>query len=183
MLAEMGVRVWLPSSTAPPVAPVPARITAPVHSPDAPDRSDSLIVTGRRARWLVIGTPADLPDPSSHPDANLLLDRMLKAVGLTRDGQPDARAHVTALPSGQPISSLIAEVRPAVILIIGRQMAAMLLGAHESLGQLRGRCHEFEGVPALVTYPPTYLIRQPEKKGNAWADLCLAASAIDMLGT
>jgi len=34
--------------------------------------------------------------------------------------------------------------------------------------------HYYQGVPVVVSYHPAYLLRAPEDKAKAWADLCLA---------
>jgi DNA polymerase len=44
------------------------------------------------------------------------------------------------------------------------------------MGKLRGRLHDFQGVPVVVTYPPSSLLRTPADKAKAWADLVLALS-------
>ena len=36
-----------------------------------------------------------------------------------------------------------------------------------------------QGRPLVVTYHPAYLLRQPTEKARTWADLCLAAEALD----
>jgi DNA polymerase len=46
-----------------------------------------------------------------------------------------------------------------------------LLGARESMGSLRGQWYEFHGIPLMVTYHPAFLLRDPSRKGEAWADL------------
>jgi len=43
-----------------------------------------------------------------------------------------------------------------------------------SIASLRGRVHEYRGVPVVVTYHPAYLLRSLPDKAKAWADLCLA---------
>jgi DNA polymerase len=43
-----------------------------------------------------------------------------------------------------------------------------------SVGQLRGKVHQFAGLPLVVTYHPAYLLRKLEDKGKTWRDLCLA---------
>lgn len=176
MLAEMGVRVWPPRATAPQPPPqADSPPSRPMHEATRVARPPSDTTSGSAlARWLVVGSPADLPDRSSHPDLHLLLDRMLQAVGLSRDGDADARAHVATVQSGQSIASLIANVRPSVVLILGRSLASSLLRTELPLGQLRGQDYQVANTPAVVTYPPAYLIRQPERKRETWADLCRA---------
>ena len=69
-------------------------------------------------------------------------------------------------------------LQPRVILVMGRFAAQSLLGSTEPLGKLRGRAHQYAGVPVVVTYPPSYLLRSPLEKARAWADLCLARSFV-----
>jgi len=70
----------------------------------------------------------------------------------------------------------VALVRPRVILAMGRFAIQALLDTNEPVGRLRGRVHQLDGVPVIVTYHPSYLLRQPSDKGKAWEDLCLAAA-------
>ena len=72
----------------------------------------------------------------------------------------------------------VALVQPRVILAMGRFAVQSLLGSDEALGKLRGRLHQWHGVPLVVTYHPAYLLRQPAEKARAWDDLCLAASCL-----
>ncbi|OFV94772.1 MAG: hypothetical protein A3H28_04835 [Acidobacteria bacterium RIFCSPLOWO2_02_FULL_61_28] len=62
-------------------------------------------------------------------------------------------------------------VRPRVIVALGATAVEALLGTHQSMGSLRGQWHEFHGLPLMVTYHPAYLLRDPNKKPEAWADL------------
>ncbi|HWP83668.1 MAG TPA: uracil-DNA glycosylase [Terriglobia bacterium] len=65
----------------------------------------------------------------------------------------------------------IAAVRPRVICALGATAAEALLGTRESMSRLRGRWHEFRGVPVMVTYHPAFLLRDPSRKGETWSDL------------
>jgi DNA polymerase len=38
--------------------------------------------------------------------------------------------------------------------------------------------HRYQGVPVVVTYHPTYLLRNLPDKAKAWADLCLAQASM-----
>ncbi|HBH39132.1 MAG TPA: uracil-DNA glycosylase, partial [Curvibacter sp.] len=74
----------------------------------------------------------------------------------------------------------VALLQPQVILALGRFAAQSLLQhsvpdvATMPLGRLRGQVHQYEGVPVVVSYHPAYLLRTPQDKAKAWADLCLA---------
>jgi uracil-DNA glycosylase len=64
-------------------------------------------------------------------------------------------------------------VRPKFICALGGCAAQNLLGTTQSLGKLRGRFHDYKGIPVMVTYHPAYLLphRNPEKKKDVWQDM------------
>lgn len=69
-------------------------------------------------------------------------------------------------------------IRPAVICALGAVAARGLLGTTASLGSLRGRFHDCQGVPLRVTYHPAYLLRYPEAKRKTWEDLQAVAERL-----
>ena len=133
-----------------------------------------------------------------------LLDNMLRAVGVRRfapdtalPAEPAQRAYLTHVLKCRPalmrapdaaelvtcanyLRREIALTQPKVILAMGRFAMQVLLSetpperAKLPLGKLRGQVWQFAGVPVVVTYPPSYLLRSGQDKGKAWADLCLA---------
>jgi DNA polymerase len=157
------------------------------------------------ARWMVVGDlPAETDEQQGQPftgPEGVLLDNMLKAVGVRRQGSsgpatasadtPEAcLTHAVkcrplngrnpetaelAICSGY-LSRQVALAQPRVILAMGRFAIQSLLGSTEPMGKLRGRLHDFQGVPVVVTYPPSSLLRNPADKAKAWADLVLALS-------
>ena len=70
-------------------------------------------------------------------------------------------------------------LQPRISVAMGRFAAQALLGSSEPLGRLRGRVHERQGIPVIVTYHPAYLLRSPQDKALAWDDLCLAMEAYE----
>ena len=56
---------------------------------------------------------------------------------------------------------------------LGGCAATNLLGTTKSIGQLRGKFHDYKGIPVMVTYHPAYLLphRAPEKKREVWEDM------------
>ena len=73
----------------------------------------------------------------------------------------------------------VALLQPKIILAMGRFAVQSLLRSTEPIGKLRGRVHDYCGVPLIVTYHPAYLLRNLEEKARAWDDLCLAAQVYD----
>ncbi len=146
------------------------------------------------AEWMIVGdAPGEEEDKegiSFAGPAGLLLDNMLKALGLTRQQVYLTHALKCRTPSGRNatqvevshcavyLSRQVALVQPKVILAMGRTAAMALLQSTEPLGKLRAEVQSFQGVPVVVTYPPAYLLRNQADKAKAWADLCLAASLV-----
>lgn len=150
-------------------------------------------------QWLIVGEmPSEQEDLSGEPfvgPAGQLLDNMLKAVGLSRE----AGAHITNVIKCRPPSNRNPEpqemaqcepylqrqielLQPKIIIAMGRLAAQNLLAASVSevqtipLGKLRGQVHRYQGIPVVVTYHPTYLLRNLPDKAKAWEDLCLAVN-------
>lgn len=154
-------------------------------------------VGDRHARWLLVGEgPGHDEDLRGEPfvgRAGRLLDKMLEALGLTRERvfianvvkcrPPDNRTPLddecrACLPY---LERQIALVRPALLLALGRVAAQNLLRTSAPLSALRGRVLRYEGpveAAVVVTYHPAYLLRQPSAKAEAWRDLRLAARSV-----
>jgi len=136
------------------------------------------------AEWLVVGEPfaAAAADAAGAAEQALLLDNMLRAIGVARAGeQREGRAAHLALDllaSAADVDTAIAVVQPRVILALGRAAALALLGVDEPLGKLRERVHARAGIPVVVTFALPYLLRHAADKPRAWADLCRAVAAL-----
>jgi len=157
-------------------------------------------VGNERAHWMVVGeAPGEQEDRQGEPfvgKSGQLLDNMLRALGLTRDeAGPERQVYIANTVKCRPpgnrnpepqelaqcepfLMRQIALVQPRVILAMGRFAVQSLLRSNEPIGRLRGRVHRYQGVPLVVTYHPAYLLRNPEDKGRAWDDLCLAREVL-----
>jgi DNA polymerase len=64
-------------------------------------------------------------------------------------------------------------VRPRFICALGSTAAHNLLGTTLSMSKLRGRFHDYKGIPTIVTYHPAYLLphRAPHMKNEVWKDM------------
>jgi DNA polymerase len=119
-----------------------------------------------------------------------LLDRMLATIGFSRQ----TNAYITNVlfwrppgnrkPTGDEIAAClpfvwrhIALARPRVVLLSGGTATAAMLDRAEGITRLRGRWFELpvpgleRPVPALATYHPSFLLRSPGRKSEAWRDL------------
>ena len=154
------------------------------------------------ADWMVIGeAPGENEDLQGEPfvgAAGQLLDNMLRAVGRSRSGEGTKGAYIANVLKCRPpanrnpqpqevaqcepfLARQVALVKPKIILAMGRFAVQSLLRTEEPIGRLRGRVHQYEGVPVIVTYHPAYLLRTPVDKAKAWDDLCLAMETAQAL--
>jgi DNA polymerase len=118
--------------------------------------------------------------------AGELLTRILQAMELTRDevyianvvkcrppGNRDPQPDEVAACRGY-LEKQISLVQPRVIAVLGKVAAQTLLGnqgSETSIGQMRGRWLQIQGVPAMVTYHPAALLRNPALKRPTWEDM------------
>jgi DNA polymerase len=149
---------------------------------------------------MVIGeAPGQEEDARGEPfvgAAGRLLDKMLAAAGLLD------RALITNVvfwrPPGNRNPSLqecavcspflergIELLRPRAILLLGGASAKAILRQEAGILSLRGRWFEHVSgesatlTPALATLHPAFLLRQPQAKKLAWADLLAVAERVD----
>ncbi|WP_423371194.1 uracil-DNA glycosylase family protein [Burkholderia sp. LMG 32019] len=151
-------------------------------------------VGDREADWMLIGeAPGENEDKQGEPfvgQAGKLLDNMLQSLSLKRGDNVYIANVIKCRPPGnrnpepdevascEPyLQRQVALVKPKLIVALGRFAAQTLLKTDASIASLRGRVHEYEGVPVIVTYHPAYLLRSLQDKSKAWADLCLARDA------
>ena len=142
------------------------------------------------ARVMIVGeAPGRDEDLAGKPfvgKAGQLLDKMLAAIGLGRDRE-DAPVYITnVLPwrppqNRDPKPDEIAMMRPflmrhielakpELIVIVGNWSCQALLGKR-GITRLRGQWTQVADLPALPMFHPAYLLRNPEVKREAWADL------------
>jgi len=66
-------------------------------------------------------------------------------------------------------------IRPKIIVALGQTAVTYLTGEKRPLSGWRGTVHPFRGnAKLIVTYHPAFLLRDPNQKRHAWADLQIA---------
>jgi uracil-DNA glycosylase len=117
--------------------------------------------------------------------AGQLLNRILAACGLKREevyicNVLKCRPPNNRTPRPDEVANCrdffvrqIELLKPKYIVALGGTAAQSLLGTNQSLGRLRGKFHDFRGIPVMVTYHPSFLLphRSPEKKRDVWEDM------------
>jgi DNA polymerase len=143
------------------------------------------------AQWLFVGEgPGAEEDLKGEPfvgQAGKLLDNMLAAMGMARGANvyianvvkcrppanrtPEPAEAAACLPY---LDRQVALLGPRIIVALGKSAATTLLDVEATIGSLRGRVHDYGGIPLVVTYHPAYLLRNLPDKAKAWEDLLLA---------
>ena len=162
-------------------------------------RSRTVVGAGsEQADWFFIGeAPGAEEDLRGEPfvgQAGMLLDNMLASIGLSRENNVYIANTVKCRPPANrnPEPSEMAACRPflarqielvgpKLIVLLGRIAAQSVLDSDASISSLRGKMHACGNIPAIVTYHPAYLLRNPVDKSKAWEDLCFARKVMNDL--
>ncbi len=85
-----------------------------------------------------------------------------------RTPEPDEMA-----TCGQFLFQQLEAIRPKAICVLGGTAAKALLDRKEGVTRLRGNWFDWRGIPVMVTYHPSYLLRayNQDAKREAWEDL------------
>jgi DNA polymerase len=152
------------------------------------DRKQTVFARGNgTARLCFVGEgPGADEDEQGLPfvgKAGQLLDKMIAAMGLSRDEvyvcnivkcrppqnrKPSEEEMAACLPYLREQLQLIA---PQAIVALGATAVQGLLGVGGGITRLRGNWRLYEGVPLMPTFHPAYLLRTPSAKREVWADL------------
>src|SRR5690606_1993255 len=139
--------------------------------------------------------------------AGQLLTKMIQAMGLQRAevyignimnwrpriaGTPDDIEQVGNRPPTPEefafclpfLRAQIEIVRPRLIVALGSTAAQGLLGhgSFKALAEVRGRWHDFAGTPVMVTYHPSYILRNGSNRSKRmiWEDLLKVMQRADL---
>jgi DNA polymerase len=149
---------------------------------------------------LLIGeAPGETEDLRGEPfvgQAGQLMDRMLAAAGLADQAfltntvfwkppgnrPPSPQEQAVCAPF---LERAFALMQPRAVLLVGAAAAKAVLNTEEGLMKIRGEWCEWrldDGIaaaPAIATLHPAFLLRQPQAKRVAWADMLSLAARLD----
>jgi len=158
-------------------------------------RTNLVFGTGNPAAELVFvgegpGADEDLQGEPFVGKAGQLLTKMIEAMGFRRQQVYIANV-VKCRPPGnrnpepdeiEPCEPFLRRqleaVRPKVIVALGKFAAQTLLRSEIPISKLRGTWSTYQGVKLMPTFHPAYLLRSPEEKKKAWADLQLVMAEL-----
>jgi DNA polymerase len=78
------------------------------------------------------------------------------------------------------VKKQIAAIKPKVIVTLGNVPTQNLLNTKQGITKIRGAWQEYEGIPVMPTFHPSYLLRSPGEKKHVWADIQLVMKKLGM---
>ncbi len=187
------------------LAPLRARVATCLQCPHlAAARTQTVFGVGNPdAELMFVGeAPGADEDRQGEPfvgRAGQLLTKIITAMGFNRDDvfianvlkcRPD-------MPAGEPgnrkptpaematclpyLTEQIEVIEPKVMVALGATAVEGLLAIREPMGKLRGRWHSYRETPLMITFHPSYLLRNQNnaEKRKVWEDMLLV---LDRLG-
>jgi DNA polymerase len=130
-----------------------------------------------------------------------LMDRMMGAIGLTRDGgfyitnilfwRPPGNRTPTTTEQGMCLAFTrrhIELAKPKVLVLTGGVSVKAVLDTAEGITRLRGKWTSYtlgDGtvIPTMPTFHPAYLLRTPASKRQSWQDLLAIDKRLKELGS
>jgi uracil-DNA glycosylase family 4 len=115
--------------------------------------------------------------------AGQLLTKMINAIQIERDDVYIANVIKCRPPQNRNpepdevetcepfLFQQIDAIKPKVIVALGSFAAKTLLRSQDSISRLRGRVYDFRGTKVIPTFHPSFLLRSPDRKRDAWEDL------------
>jgi DNA polymerase len=110
--------------------------------------------------------------------ANILKCRPDMPPSASGNRPPTAREMETCLPY---LIEQIEIIEPQILVALGVTAVEGLLKVREPMGKMRGRWHSYNDIPLMITYHPSYLLRNqsPSEKRKVWEDMLQVLERLD----
>jgi uracil-DNA glycosylase family 4 len=197
--------IFLPNDKAAQLAPIRERVAVCIRCPHlAASRTQTVFGVGNLdAEIMFIGeAPGADEDRLGEPfvgRAGQLLTKIIGAMGFAREEvyianvlkcrpnmpagvpgnrPPTATEMATCLPY---LAEQIEIIGPKVLVALGATAVEGLLNIREAMGRLRGRWHAYHDTPLMITYHPSYLLRNQSnsEKRKVWEDMLLVLERLE----
>ena len=133
------------------------------EAPGADEDAQGVPFVGRAGQLLT----RMIEDGMGLPRASVYIANVLKCRPPdNRNPEPDEIASCRGYLEAQ-----IELVKPEVLVALGKFAAQFLLETEEGIMRLRGKWGSYRGIPVMPTFHPSFLLRQPAQKKDAWEDL------------
>lgn len=165
-----------------------AEVSVCTRCPLHQSRTQTVFSRGNpKASLMIIGeAPGFYEDKQGKPfvgKAGSLLNCMLASIGYSEDQVYIANVLKCRPPNNRDplkeeinqccdfLSQQINQVKPNLILAVGRFAGQFLMNTPQTLAKMRNRLHQYKDIPFFVSYHPAYLLRNPVDKKKAYLDL------------
>jgi len=144
-------------------------------------------VGNSKAELVFVGeAPGFEEDKQGEPfvgKAGQLLTKIIEAMGFKREevyicNVLKCRPPQNRNPSPEEVANCepflkqqLAFLQPKALVALGKFAAQTLLLTETPISRLRGKFHEYEGVPLMPTFHPAYLLRNGQDKKLVWEDM------------
>ena len=138
-----------------------------------------------KARLVFVGeAPGADEDAQGEPfvgDAGKMLNRIIAAMELKREEVYICNVVKCRPPQNRPpeadeiaacmpfLLRQMASIGPEVIVALGASAAHALLQSKVPISKMRGKFHDFHGIPLMPTYHPSYLLRTGGNSDSFWS--------------
>lgn len=126
--------------------------------------------------------------------AGELLNKMIAGMGLSRErvfiaNVVKCRPPNNRTPTAQEVATCtpyldtqLETIRPTAIVTLGLPASQYLLGSKLSMSKLRGRWHDWRGIPLMPTYHPAYVLRAYTRdvRQKVWDDLRMVMERLEV---
>ena len=125
-------------------------------------------------------------------DQGKILKKALNAINVEKDKEtyttsfikylPESNRHILLSEFENCIShtnSLIKNINPKVILLIGKVVSNLILKKETNIDNLRGNIFYYLDIPTIVTYHPASIIESKSLKNLFWKDIKLISSILE----
>ncbi len=136
---------------------------------------------------FVGGAPGAEDEKQARPfvdaDGQLLTDIIVKGMQLRREDMYITTAVKCRTPEGRGpepdeldacsrfLARQIDAIKPKIIIALGSAAAQALLGGGQDIAAIRGRWHDYRGIPVMPTFEPAQLLANPGDKKAVWEDI------------
>lgn len=124
--------------------------------------------------------------------AGQLLTRIIAAMGLTRDDVYICNVIKCRPPNNRDplppeiemcepfLKEQLRLINPRAICALGSFASQTLLKSEVRISRLRGEVRDYNGVPLMPTYHPSFLLRNPNAKRDVWDDIKKVMDLLDL---
>lgn len=174
-----------------------------IYSSFKKSASNTIIIDGNvNSKILIINDlPNDIDDEKGFifsGDCDILFKNMMKSIGLTYNDYCMVNSFFWRLAGGRNpikeeleickpfVEKIISIINPKLVIFTGNYSISTLFENNKNLISIRGKfldytnCYIHDSVKITATYSPNFLLKNKNKKSDAWSDLLMIEEFLKM---